>query len=638
MKTPIIRLGNLLLIAGVVAVAGCNSSSADSNPVGGDPLAFQPAPEIAQVPPAPGEPAVLPLPPAEVKLDFTPSPNLADLIKLARAGVSESLMLKFIANAPGAFSLGAQEIIYLTDLGVSENVINTLMERDRAYTNAPQPAAVAEIAPAPAPVVVEQAPVVITEPAPVTVNYFYQTLSPYGAWIEVDGYGRCWQPTVVAYQSDWQPYCDRGRWMYTDCGWYWASDYSWGNVAFHYGRWFRHPHRGWCWSPDTVWAPAWVSWRRNSDYCGWAPLPPSAHYRPGIGFFYRDHAVSIGFEFGLGSDCYTFVPRHRFTDSHPRHYATPRHETTRIFNTTTVNNHYSGGGRNDHVFNHGIAPAAITAGTPNQIRPVRAPAPATPTVRTTTTGRGPGTGSGRDRGNFSPGNHDSSTRSHSSAPAQPTRVVAPAITTPPTRTPVTTTPPATTPPVRSMPTDRGFGTGTGRDHGNAPTRSQNVPTRSYNPPPTVVTPATPRPTPAPVVAPPQIRTPVATPPPVTVPPVNRPPSTDRGIGSGRDQGNSSGRDRNSSFRAPSPAPVRPQPAVSPSVAPSLPSRARMPAVSAPAPVRSQPVAPSYTPRPAPAPSAPRMESRPAPAASPAPARSESRSESRSGSDREKRNR
>ena len=31
---------------------------------------------------------------------------------------------------------------------------------------------------------------------------------------------------------------------------------------------------GWCWAPDTVWGPSWVTWRYSGDYCGWAPLPP----------------------------------------------------------------------------------------------------------------------------------------------------------------------------------------------------------------------------------------------------------------------------------------------------------------------------------------------------------------------------
>lgn len=654
MKTKAIRPGNLLFLLGALALAGCNSSSADSAPAAAAPTAYQPAPELRQAQPTPAAPEAAPLPIAEANLDFTPSPNLADLIKLARSGVSESLMLKFIQNTSGGFGLGAAEIIYLNDLGVSETIINTIMERDRAYATAPQAAPTAP-APAPAPVVVvEQQPAVIVEPAPVTVNYFNETLSPYGTWVEVDGYGRCWQPTVIAYQTDWQPYRDRGRWIYSDCGWYWASDYSWGNVAFHYGRWFRDSRRGWCWSPDTIWAPAWVSWRNNNDYCGWAPLPPAAHYHPGIGFTYYDRNVGFSFDFGLRSDCYTFVSRNRFTDSHLRSHTRPHHEVTQIFNTTTVNNHYSDGGRSGRVFNHGIEPAAITAGTPNQIRPIRAPAPATPTVRTPSTGRSHGNGSGRDHANTASTGRNSTPPSHNPAPGvstSPSR---------PTQPPIATTSPAVVPSMnRPTLTDRG--NGIGRDRGNSTPKDRDFVSRPRNPvqtqPARIVTPSAPRPTPMPaperIVAPPTIRTPVVTARPVTVPPVNRPTSTDRRIGNGRDQGNSSSRDYNPSFRAPShapvaipsitrptPAPARPQPTISPRVAPSMPIRSPMPIMTAPAPVRSQPAAPSYTPRPAPAqpatraPSVQHIESRPAPAASPAPARNESRPNS----DREKRSR
>ena len=376
MKTKAIRPGNLLLLLAVLAVAGCNSSSADTNPAGTNPIAFQPAPEVRQAQPAPAEPAASPLPIVEPNLDFTPSPNLADLIKLARAGVSETLMLKFIQNTTGAFGLGAAEIIHLNDLGVSENIINAMMERDRAYATAPQTAP-QSIAPAPTPApapettIVEQQPTVIAAPAPVTVNYLYETLSPYGTWVEMDGYGRCWQPTVIAYQTDWQPYCDRGRWIFTDSGWYWASDYSWGNVAFHYGRWFNHPRRGWCWSPDTVWAPAWVSWRNNNDYCGWAPLPPHTHYRSGIGFTYYDRNVGFSFDFGLGADCYTFVPTSHFHDSHPNHHAVPRQQVTQIFNNTTVINNIVQGDNNT-VINRGLTPEYIAAATHKPIKPVSA--------------------------------------------------------------------------------------------------------------------------------------------------------------------------------------------------------------------------------------------------------------------------
>src|SRR5205814_3952510 len=63
-------------------------------------------------------------------------------------------------------------------------------------------------------------------PSPADASYagFYDALAPYGSWVDVDGYGRCWQPTVEVADPNWQPYLDCGRWVYTDCGWYWMSD------------------------------------------------------------------------------------------------------------------------------------------------------------------------------------------------------------------------------------------------------------------------------------------------------------------------------------------------------------------------------------------------------------------------------
>jgi hypothetical protein len=54
-----------------------------------------------------------------------------------------------------------------------------------------------------------------------------------------------------------------------------VADEPWGWAPFHYGRWFFHEHRGWCWVPGSLWSPAWVSWHFGDAWCGWAPLPPA---------------------------------------------------------------------------------------------------------------------------------------------------------------------------------------------------------------------------------------------------------------------------------------------------------------------------------------------------------------------------
>src|ERR1700743_1992558 len=110
--------------------------------------------------------------------------------------------------------------------------------------------------------------------APEDVSYqnFYDALSPYGEWIDNPEYGYVWMPNAG---PDFKPYATNGNWVYTDEGWAWNSDYSWGWATFHYGRWFFQDGYGWMWIPGNEWAPAWVSWRRSPDYYGWAPLGPN---------------------------------------------------------------------------------------------------------------------------------------------------------------------------------------------------------------------------------------------------------------------------------------------------------------------------------------------------------------------------
>ncbi len=330
-------------------------------------------------PPSPGTDLVSTAPdnstmPGTLPPSIPSTSPLAQVIRLAQAGVEQSVILAYISNSSSMFNLDPDKIIYLKDIGLPNEVVTAMMQRDQqlqqqmtasAYQPpaqpAPVPATTESPEPAPEPPPVEQ-------PAEVTVNYFYDTLAPYGSWVDVEGYGRCWRPSVVVYNSGWQPYCDHGHWVYTDRGWYWISDYSWGWATFHYGRWFRHARWGWCWMPDTVWGPSWVTWRYSDDYCGWAPLPPFAVYREGVGFFYQGRNVGIGFDFGLSVNCFTFVPIGHFCDPHPRRFRAAPTQITQIYNHTTVINNFN---VRDHNFvNGGIAPEHITAITRMPIHPI----------------------------------------------------------------------------------------------------------------------------------------------------------------------------------------------------------------------------------------------------------------------------
>ena len=104
-----------------------------------------------------------------------------------------------------------------------------------------------------------------------SVADFNAPLIPYGSWVTVGSFGRCWRPTRVA--VGWRPY-SVGSWVWTDAGWFWQSTEPWGWATCHYGSWYFDANQGWVWIPGTDWAPAWVSWRYSNDYIGWAPIGP----------------------------------------------------------------------------------------------------------------------------------------------------------------------------------------------------------------------------------------------------------------------------------------------------------------------------------------------------------------------------
>src|SRR5512133_2113883 len=303
---------------------------------------------------------------APQKVNLTP--GAAELARMANSGVDEKVMLTYVTNSPSTFNLGADEIIYLNDLGVPGDVVTAMIQRDqilRASGQAAMATSAQAMAPAPQPAPAQVAPQAVapqmTAPveAPltppegdVTTDTFYDSLSPYGTWVNVSGYGRCWRPTVAVVNVGWEPYFDSGRWVYTDYGWYWVSDYSWGWAPFHYGRWFRHASWGWCWAPDTIWGPSWVAWRYSDAYCGWAPLPPGAYFTFGIGLTFHGRRCNDWNDCGLGPRHGHFVAWRDF-DRHGLHsYAVRGQERNTIYRNTTVVNNITV--NNNTVINRGV--------------------------------------------------------------------------------------------------------------------------------------------------------------------------------------------------------------------------------------------------------------------------------------------
>ncbi len=165
----------------------------------------------------------------------------------------------------------------------------------------------------------------------VSFEFFQDSLSPYGEWIEVGDYGYCWRPTGV--DEDWAPYSD-GYWSYTDAGWTWVSYEEFGGIVYHYGRWTRVEDEGWCWVPDYEWGPAWVSWRKNDDYVGWAPLPAEARWQ-------RERGISVWADtsYDIGPSHYSFCRSYDFGAPVLRAVLLPRRENVVIIhNTVNITN------------------------------------------------------------------------------------------------------------------------------------------------------------------------------------------------------------------------------------------------------------------------------------------------------------
>jgi hypothetical protein len=271
--------------------------------------------------------------PASVVVDLPA--GVRDVIELTKANLNEDLIVAKIRKVGTSYDLSPKQIIYLTNLGVSQNIIAALLQPAAPVASPPEPPANPPVNPPATPLA--NPPVNVTvnatvNPAdsglkasavpagtgnpdpsasatsqpqggpPATFDSFRDQLSAYGTWEEQPGYGWCWRPFNMA--DGWRPYSDGGRWVDTDAGMYWQSEYAWGTIAFHYGRWIYQ--NGWTWVPAYEYAPAWVSWRYSGDNVGWAPLPYGAVWIAG-GWEYNHVRVGVDFDFGLGASFYVFV-------------------------------------------------------------------------------------------------------------------------------------------------------------------------------------------------------------------------------------------------------------------------------------------------------------------------------------------
>ncbi len=331
------------------------------------------------------------------------SEGIDDVLKLSRAGVSQDVMLAFVQTSNCNYDPSADEIKLLRDTGVSATVIVAMID------HAKESGSTASSSPAPAPAPADNynsgsaqpvnaqppsasgssggpvspgsdylnadnsTPATVYAPAEkdANISYFYQALAPSGTWHQTANYGWAWRPSVVSVEANWRPYCNDGHWVWSDHGWYWESNYSWGWAAFHYGRWYNDHEYGWVWVPDTTWGPAWVNWRQNDQYYGWAPLPPAARFEAGAGFSFNSKHVGFDFEldFGLHERDYAFVSCDRFLEPNLLISVVPEARISNVYHSTTIiRNTYV---YNNRVINNGVSYREVATRTSRNIETVQ---------------------------------------------------------------------------------------------------------------------------------------------------------------------------------------------------------------------------------------------------------------------------
>ena len=142
------------------------------------------------------------------------SAGVAEVVKLFQNGINQEVMVSYVNNAPGAFDLGAEGILYLNRLGVPPEVVQAMLQHDRprqASATAPLqtpavPAATYEAAPAPVPVETPGTPA----PAVTVIGSADYPYYDYG-WPAYDAGG---------YYDNWPVFIGGGFWGYGGYGGY----------------------------------------------------------------------------------------------------------------------------------------------------------------------------------------------------------------------------------------------------------------------------------------------------------------------------------------------------------------------------------------------------------------------------------
>jgi hypothetical protein len=144
--------------------------------------------------------------------------GVSEVVQLARANVSEDVVVNYVQNSGNAYGLDANQILYLKQQGVSDHVINTMLnQRGKLAVAAPT---------APPPNYSDANGVQIPTTTPPPAVSYVQTAPPQTVYVIPD------TQTYDYYAYYYQPYPYYGGYYY---GWP-AVSFSFG-YGGHYGGW-----------------------------------------------------------------------------------------------------------------------------------------------------------------------------------------------------------------------------------------------------------------------------------------------------------------------------------------------------------------------------------------------------------------
>jgi len=233
MKTSISFAGFVLTAGAISCLSICTVSAAETN-----------APVIET---SVAQPAVVTTSASTVEATTTVKLpyGVEDVLKLSRANISEDIVLNYIQNSGTIYNLAPQDIVYLRNQGVSDHVVNAMLNQRKQVEGAAQIAQQFSVPNAPAVPDANMVPVAPTYLDP-TAAYAEPQPAPTASSVYVIPYPQA-SAAYYGYYGYYGPYgCYRPYYYGGYCGPSVSLGFGFGGRGF-YGHGFSHGHggRGW---------------------------------------------------------------------------------------------------------------------------------------------------------------------------------------------------------------------------------------------------------------------------------------------------------------------------------------------------------------------------------------------------------